>query len=379
MENKHFCWGYSQNLHGFPGIFHCHQLCVQQCVLESLKCGAAFGVESTEPSYPSKKIQEEFGSWNSGDSWIQDHTRWHRRKSFHLNSDPPKKDGRRLIEDWWCFFWSVCVFDLQYCIGFRWLRNVSAQHAEIWMGFDDCDGWRFDPRATTVAWRVGASPFSKMTTCTTIQRSAAARRWKVTQTIPARIHATDVWGSCRELVHPRDCSITLLEEKNRFQGLRDESPVDSPSCEALTNTMQMGACLQGLKLGKYLSVRLFVCVDKMKECTIYLSIYLSIYVYISNSQPWTVTQHIFAWSPQGIYLMVSVFVSLSCPLGEDYLVWRNCHGYQLQAGPLKISGWLFPWRFRPWSGCEEGGTVRWWTCPLQKIHQALERFHTQVH
>ena len=280
MENKHFCWGYSQNLHGFPGIFHCHQLCVQQCVLESLKCGAAFGVESTEPSYPSKKIQEEFGSWNSGDSWIQDHTRWHRRKSFHLNSDPPKKDGRRLIEDWWCFFWSVCVFDLQYCIGFRWLRNVSAQHAEIWMGFDDWDGWRFDPRATTVAWRVGASPFSKMTTRTTIQRSAAARRWKVTQTIPARIHATDVWGSCRELVHPRDCSITLLEEKNRFQGLRDESPVDSPSCEALTNTMQMGACLQGLKLGKYLSVRLFVCVDKMKECTIYLSIYLSIYVYI---------------------------------------------------------------------------------------------------
>ena len=54
--------GDSQNLHGFPGVFHCHQLCVQQCVLESLKCGAAFGVESTEPSYPSKKIQEEFGS-----------------------------------------------------------------------------------------------------------------------------------------------------------------------------------------------------------------------------------------------------------------------------------------------------------------------------
>ena len=47
--------------------------------------------------------------------------------------------------------------------------------------------------------------------------------------------------------------------------------------------MQMEACLQGLKLGKYLSVRLFVCVDKMKECTIYLSInliYLSIYLYV---------------------------------------------------------------------------------------------------
>ena len=121
----------------------------------------------------------------------------------------------------------------------------------------------------------------------------------------------------------------------------------------------------------------FGCLFALIKWRNVLSIYLCIY--ISNSQSWTVTQHIFAWSPQGIYLMVSVFVSLSCPLGEDYLVWRNCHGYQLQAGPLKISGWLFPWRFRPWSGCEEGGTVRWWTCPLQKIHQALERFHTQVH
>ena len=105
-----------------------------------------------------------------------------------------------------------------------------------------------------------------------------------------------------------------------------------------------------------------------------LSIYLYVYIYISNSQSWTVSQHIFAWSPQGIYLMVSVFVSLSCPLGEDYLVWRNCHGYQLQAGPLKISGGLFPWRFRPWSGCEEGGTVRWWTCPLQKIIKRRQDF-----
>lgn len=137
MENKHFCWGYSQNLHGFPGVFHCHQLCVQQCVLESLKCGAAFGVESTEPSYPSKKIQEEFGSWNSGDSWIQDHTRWYRRKSFHLNFDPPKKDGWRLIEDWWwfcfvslCLWFAILVFDdwcgmfLRSMLKFGWVLMI---------------------------------------------------------------------------------------------------------------------------------------------------------------------------------------------------------------------------------------------------------------
>ena len=214
--------------------------------------------------------------------WFMD-TRSHKMiqaKILPFELWPPKK--RWLKTHWRLMMILFCQSASLICsIGFRWLmRNVSAQHAEIWMGFDDCDGWRFDPRATTVAWRVGASPFSKMTTCTTIQRSAAARRWKVTQTIPARIRATDVWGSCRELVHPRGCSITRLEEKNRFQGLRDESPVDSPSCEALRNTMQMGACLQGLKLGKYLSVRLFVCVDKMKECTIYLSIYLNL-IYLS--------------------------------------------------------------------------------------------------
>ena len=153
---------------------------MQQWLFEPLKCKAAFGIESTELNYPSKRSKTSLGFDTLRDSVIhgykitQDDTG---KNPSNWILTPPKTGGWRLIEDWMILRSCQSVsFDLLldddwrkcFCATF-W--NLDDGHYDLWLWWA-----HFDPRAATVAWRVGASPFSKMTTWTTIPRSAAARR-----------------------------------------------------------------------------------------------------------------------------------------------------------------------------------------------------------